>query len=195
MNNKIDNFSKLNPEEIESPEFQSKVIEWTYEIKDNVDDVLNTSETQISSNKIDNEIEEKDIPSPIFYVPWLDYSEEEIKNIDEVMGYVNRVDRIISQWKSFSNSIDYNLFVLWYEKLSTREKLYFKEIYIDLRVKYLVEKIDKNLKTKNNPKLSLSHYVRELIEIDPLFNYEFFYDRYENAADDLAVVFDKLAKE
>jgi hypothetical protein len=34
---------------------------------------------------MDNKIEEKDTQDPIYYVPGLEYSESEIKNIDEVM--------------------------------------------------------------------------------------------------------------
>ena len=193
--NNPENFSKLTPEEVNTQEFQSKVIDWTYEYKDHVDDILNNQEDEMSSSKIDNKLEEKDSQDPIYYVPGLEYSESEIKNIDEVMWYVNRVDRIISEWHSFSNTIDYNLFVLWYDKLSWREKLYFKEIYHDLRVRYLLEKIDKNLKVKNNPKEALSHYVREMQILEPEFDYWFFYSRYENAKNDLEIVFDKLSKE
>lgn len=194
MNN--NNLVELSTEQVNSDDFRKTIIEWDFETKSMVDRVLNSNDwKKISDSKIDNAQENKSNPDVIYYNPWYEYTPEEIEVIDEVMKYVNKVDNIISMWQKFSNSIDYNKFVLSYWKLSYRVKKHFEEIYHDLRVRYLVEKIDSNLKVKNNPRHSLLHYIRELIEIDPLFDYNFFYSRYENASNDLAIVFDRLTKE
>ncbi len=202
MNNKI---TRLAPDQVNSEEFQQTIVEWSFEIKSEkasndtkwwVDDIINSRESDdLSEQKLSNDIDEKSNPDVIYYNPWYEYTPEEIEEIDQVMRYVNKVDNIISMWEKFSNSIDYNKFVLSYWKMTYRVKKHFEEIYHDLRVRYLVEKIDNNLKVKNNPKHSLVHYIRELIDIDPLFDYTYFYNKYEHAEESLAIVFDRLTKE
>ena len=202
MNNKI---TRLSPDQVNSDEFQQTIIEWSFEIKSGqasndtkweVDDIINSRESDdLSEQKLSNDIDKKTNPDVIYYNPWYEYTPEEIEEIDQVMRYVNKVDNIISMWEKFSNSIDYNKFVLSYWKMTYRVKKHFEEIYHDLRVRYLVEKIDNNLKVKNNPKHSLVHYIRELIDIDPLFDYTYFYNKYEHAEESLAIVFDRLTKE
>lgn len=205
MNNNNNKFTRLTPNQVNSDDFQKSIVEWSFEIKAEeasndtkwwVDYIINSRESSyLSEQKEANNIDEKKSPDVIYYNPWYEYTPEEIEEIDQVMRYVNKVDNIISMWEKFSNSIDYNKFVLSYWKMTYRVKKHFEEIYHDLRIRYLVEKIDNNLKIKNNPKHSLTHYIRELIDIDPLFDYSYFYDKYENASDDLAIVFDRLAEE
>lgn len=71
------------------------------------------------------------------------YTDEEKAKIDDFMQYVYWVDDIIASWQNFANSLEYWLFVTGYDSLSPRLQLHFREIYIELRIKYLNQKIDK----------------------------------------------------
>lgn len=71
----------------------------------------------------------------------IEYTDEEKSKIDELMKYVYSVDDIIALWQNFANTLEYALFVTGYNNLSEREQVHFKEIYIDLRIKYLNQKI------------------------------------------------------
>ena len=71
----------------------------------------------------------------------IEYTDEEKAKIDDFMQYVHWVDDIIESWQNFANSLEYGLFVTGYNNLSEREQVHFKEIYRDLRIKYLNQKI------------------------------------------------------
>lgn len=71
----------------------------------------------------------------------IEYTDEEKAKIDELMQYVYSVDEVIASWQNFANTLEYGLFVTGYNNLSEREQVHFKEIYIDLRIKYLNQKI------------------------------------------------------
>lgn len=106
----------------------------------------------------------------------LDYNDQEILKIDEIMIYVWELDDMIKSWKKISNSMQYNFFVIWYNLLSDREKIHFSEIYNDLRIKYLEEKIRNNL-VGNNYKfnIDLNNYFNELFTLLPRYDLSVFY--------------------
>lgn len=71
----------------------------------------------------------------------IEYTDEEKAKIDDFMQYVHWVDDIIESWQNFANSLEYGLFVTGYDSLPPRLQLHFREIYRDLRIKYLNQKI------------------------------------------------------
>jgi len=71
----------------------------------------------------------------------IEYTDEEKAKIDDFMQYVHWVDDIIESWQNFANSLEYGLFVTGYDNLPPRVQSHFREIYIDLRIKYLNQKI------------------------------------------------------
>lgn len=71
----------------------------------------------------------------------IEYTDEEKAKIDDFMQYVHWVDDIIASWQNFANSLEYGLFVTGYDSLPPRLQLHFREIYRDLRIKYLNQKI------------------------------------------------------
>ncbi len=96
----------------------------------------------------------------------VDYTDEEKSRIDDLMQYVHWVDEVITSWENFANSLEYGLFVTGYNNLSEREQLHFKEIFRDLRIKYLNQKIY-NIEswTKKWAEGALKSYKEELAEL------------------------------
>lgn len=96
----------------------------------------------------------------------VDYTDEEKTRIDDFMQYVHWVDDVITSWENFANSLEYGLFVTGYNNLTTREQLHFREIFIDLRIKYLNQKIY-NIEswTKKWSEGALKSYKEELAEL------------------------------
>jgi len=135
-------------------------------------------ETDWSDNKLitdpSNKVLESQQDTTIWYVKSIiDYTPEEVLKIDELMKFVNIIDDLIKTWKSFANSLEYNLFYLWYNQLSDREKVHFKDIYKDLRIKYLEAKIEA-IENGPDPDSALSKatkedYIYELIEWLPFW--------------------------
>lgn len=106
------------------------------------------------------------------------------------MQHVHRVDDLILAWQWFANSVQYNMFVLWYNELSTRTKNHFKEIFREYRLKYLLEKIHKNLVNLWWPKNALNNYFSELKDDYPDFDLQYFYQTFPNSK----VILDKILK-
>ncbi|NVP17647.1 hypothetical protein HUU51_02920 [Candidatus Gracilibacteria bacterium] len=106
------------------------------------------------------------------------------------MQHVHRVDDLIKAGQGFANSVQYNMFVLGYNELSTRTKNHFKEIFREFRLKYLLEKISKNLVNFRGPKNALNNYFSELKDDYPDFDLQYFYQTFPNSK----VILDKILK-
>ncbi len=102
---------------------------------------LSSREAEINKKINDQKTTFKDSVSEI-----LDYSVEEIQNIDNLMNIVFEIDDLIDSWKDFSNHIKYHEFMTLYSLLNQKEKKHFNEIYNDYRVIYYYTKISNNIK-------------------------------------------------
>ncbi len=120
----------------------------------------------------------------------IDYTPEEKLEIDSFMKNVHEIDDLIANWKPFANSLEYGMFVWWYSELSPRVQKHFDEIYYDLRLKYLVEKISKNLVNIGWPINALSNYFTELQKNYPNFDLKIFYTTFPNSKN----LLDKILK-
>ncbi|MDD2907109.1 MAG: hypothetical protein PHH98_00570 [Candidatus Gracilibacteria bacterium] len=99
----------------------------------------------------------------------INYTKEEKENIDDLMEFVHIIDDLILSGESFENSMEYNMFEIGYTNLSLREKLHFKDIYNDLRIRYLEAKIKTiNDSIENGKRVdmkSLNNYKEELSKL------------------------------
>lgn len=150
--------------------------------------ILAQKEREINS-RIQEELSQKN--SLIIQI--IDYTDKEKEKIDDFMQHVHRVDDLIKAWQWFANSVQYNMFVLWYNELSTRTKNHFKEIFREFRLKYLLEKISKNLVNFRWPRYSLTQYFEELQKDFPDFDIQYFYENFPQSREILNQILKKEA--
>ncbi len=131
------------------------------EIFDSIEKVNNWDTTWLSV-EVSSEVDP--IKSSVDQI--IEYTDEEKAKIDDFMQYVHWVDDIIESWQNFANSLEYGLFVTGYNNLSEREQVHFKEIYRDLRIKYLNQKIN-NIESGslNWTQWVLKQYKEDLAEL------------------------------
>jgi hypothetical protein len=140
--------------------------------------ILSEKEKEINS-RVQQELSQKN--SLIIQI--INYTEKEKEKIDDFMQHVYRVDDLIKAWQWFANSVQYNLFVVGYNQLSPRIKIHFEEIFKEFRLKYLMEKISKNLVNYRWPKYSLTQYFAELQKDFPNFDIQYFYENFPQSSE------------
>lgn len=99
--------------------------------------ILSQKEREINS-RIQEELSQKN--SLIIQI--IDYTDKEKEKIDDFMQHVHRVDDLIKAWQWFANSVQYNLFVVGYNQLSSRIKKHFEELqkdFPDFDIQYFYE--------------------------------------------------------
>ena len=150
--------------------------------------ILAQKEREINS-RVQEELSQKN--SLIIQI--IDYTDKEKEKIDDFMQHVHRVDDLIKAWQWFANSVQYNLFVEGYNQLSPRIKKHFEEIFREFRLKYLIEKISKNLVNFRWPRYSLTQYFDELQKDFPLFDIQYFYETFPQSREILNQILKKEA--
>jgi len=101
-------------------------------------------------------------------IKWLKYNKKELEEHDNFMkNYVFPLDEIIKNWKFSPNMKEYIFFIWEYDKLSNNVKLVLKDIYIEYRVLYFKNKIEKIIdkNTFKQDKNSFDNYIKWLREV------------------------------
>lgn len=105
----------------------------------------------------------------------LDYNDEEKTEIDDLMKKVNEINSMIESWKSFSNTLAFGIFLLWYRNATPRVKCYFEKNFNELSVLWAKEKIKHLLDTPfiswKFDEANLSVYVKTILDLEPNFDF------------------------
>lgn len=108
----------------------------------------------------------------------LDYTDEEKKQIDELMLKVHIIDDLILTWKPFYSWKEYAFFILSYTKLPPRLQKHFENIYIEFIKKVWEIKIsrilEKPLNSGNYDVAWIKAQVINILSVDRNFDFWIF---------------------
>lgn len=107
-----------------------------------------------------------------------DYSDEEKKELDELMEKVYLIDEQIEKNTPIYNYIELWKFMIWYRHLSPRLKVHFKKIYEELIELGSTQKIEQLINSPFNnwsyDVKNITFHINSLLEIKPDFNFSIF---------------------
>lgn len=142
----------------------------------------NNKLTQVSNYKSDIWLE---IDSFLDNISWkvdniLNFTKEEQDQLVALIKILKEIKKMIDSWKPFFNTMNYNIFILSYNKLDDKLKKYFVDIYKEFIIEVWKFKINRIINNKPMPSWFDEAWIKaeviNIISVDPNYDFSIFWN-------------------